>query len=138
MLFQTSGLLDLYSREETSTYLATISTPNDNSQGFAAIAFDLIVAIGGQCRASSPTDLRYAVRCFTRAQKAALAGMLEDPCLDMVRCFLLMAFYMLGACRRNAAFMYLGVASKAASALGLHVTEQYRHFPTQVQSIRSV
>lgn len=47
-----------------------------------------------------------------------------------------MAFYMLGACRRNAAFMYIGVASKAASALGLHVTDQYRHFSTQVQSVR--
>lgn len=47
-----------------------------------------------------------------------------------------MAFYMLGACRRNAAFMYIGVASKAASALGLHVTDQYRHFSAQVQSVR--
>ena len=62
--------------------------------------------------------------------------MLEDPCLDMVRSFLLMAFYMLGACRRNAAFMYIGVASKAAAALGLHVTEQYRHFPVKSQSVR--
>lgn len=62
--------------------------------------------------------------------------MLEDPCLDMVRCFLLMAFYMLGACRRNAAFMYIGVAAKAASALGLHVTEQYHHFAPAIQSVR--
>ncbi|KIV95395.1 hypothetical protein PV10_03059 [Exophiala mesophila] len=131
----TNGLLDLYSRDEVDTYLNTISTPND-VQGYSAIALDLIVAIGGQCRAQSPTDSRYAIRYFTRAQKAALAGMLEDPCLDMVRCFLLMAFYMLGACRRNAAFMYIGVAAKAASALGLHVTEQYHHFAPATQSVR--
>lgn len=55
--------------------------------------------------------------------------MLRDPTLDMVRSFLLMAFYMLGACHRNAAFMYLGVAAKAASALGLHRAEQYRDMP---------
>lgn len=40
--------------------------------------------------------------------------------MDLVRVFLLMSFYMLGACRRNAAFMYLGVAARAAVALGLH------------------
>lgn len=40
--------------------------------------------------------------------------------MDLVRVFVLMSFYMLGACRRNAAFMYLGVASRAAVALGLH------------------
>ena len=61
---------------------------------------------------------------------------LEDPSIDMVRCFLLMTFYMLGACRRNAAFMYLGVASQASSALGLHVTEEYRHFDAEIQIVR--
>lgn len=47
--------------------------------------------------------------------------MLRDPSINMIRTFLLMAFYMLGACHRNAAYMYLGVASKAAAALGLHI-----------------
>ncbi|KAH7037412.1 uncharacterized protein B0I36DRAFT_313999 [Microdochium trichocladiopsis] len=45
--------------------------------------------------------------------------MIANPSLSMVRLFLLMAFYMLGACHRNAASMYLGVASKAAVVLGL-------------------
>jgi hypothetical protein len=54
----------------------------------------------------------------------------------MVRCFLLMTFYMLGACRRNAAFMYLGIANQASSALGLHVTEQYRHFDLDEKILR--
>lgn len=42
--------------------------------------------------------------------------------MDLVRAFLLMSFYMFGACRRNAAFMYLGVAARSAVALGLHET----------------
>ena len=41
----------------------------------------------------------------------------------MVQAFLLLAFYMLGAVRRNAAFMYLGVAARAAFALGLHTSD---------------
>lgn len=44
----------------------------------------------------------------------------------MVRLFLLMAFYMLGACQRNAAAMYLGVATKAAVVLGLHYPRNAR------------
>lgn len=128
--------MDLFSREEIEEYLNVVNTPDHGSREYAVAALDLVIAIGGQCRASNPLDLRYAVRYFSRAQKAALAGGLEDPCLDMVRCFLLMTFYMLGACRRNAAFLYLGVASQASSALGLHVTEQYRHFSMRDQSLR--
>ena len=62
--------------------------------------------------------------------------MLRDPSVEMVRNFLLMAFYMLGACHRNAAFMYLGVAAKAASALGLHRAEQYRDLPVEERQMR--
>lgn len=134
--YQTNGFLDLFSKEEVEGYLATVNTPDGGGPEYTMAALDLVIAIGGQCRAAGPLDLRYAVRYFSRAQKRALAGGLEDPCLDMVRCFLLMTFYMLGACRRNAAFLYLGIASQASSALGLHVTEQYRHFSMKDQSVR--
>lgn len=89
----------------------------------------LILAIGAQCRGTSSSDLQHASSQFTHGQQLSFDGMLCDPSLDMVRNFLLMAFYMLGACHRNAAFMYLGVASKAASALGLHRSDQYRDLP---------
>jgi hypothetical protein len=112
------------------------AAPADSNKAYAFAALDVAVAIGGQCRASGPPDLQYAARYFSRAQKTAMAGGLEDPCLDMVRCFLSMAFYMFGACRRNAAFLYLGIASQASSALGLHVTEQYRHFSVREQGLR--
>lgn len=86
----------------------------------------LILAIGAQCRAISSSDLQHASSLFSHGQALSFQGMLCDPSLEMIRNFLLMAFYMLGACHRNAAFMYLGVASKAASALGLHRSDQYR------------
>lgn len=81
---------------------------------------DLIIAIGAQCCAAEPLTTRAEHFFFTRGQQHAFSGMLEDPCLDLVRAFILMSFYLLGACRRNATFMYLGVASRAAVALGLH------------------
>ncbi|KAH0842483.1 putative Fungal specific transcription factor [Fonsecaea pedrosoi] len=132
----TNGIVDLFSREEVEVYLTIVNTPNIEKREYMTAALDLIVAIGAQCRAADQSDRQYAVRLFSRAQKMALASGLEDPCLDMVRCFLLMTFYMLGACRRNAAFMYMGIASQAASALGLHVTEQYRHFNVSDQNVR--
>lgn len=85
----------------------------------------LVIAIGGQCRGSCHLDLQYAAHYFAKGQAIAFEGMLKDPSITMVRIFLLMTFYMLGACHRNAAYMYLGVASKAAAALGLHVAKQY-------------
>lgn len=83
---------------------------------------DIMIAIGAQTSKNGFALMRVERFFFRRAQQCAFAGMLENPSLDLIRLFILMSFYMLGACRRNAAFMYLGVASRAAAALGLHLT----------------
>lgn len=82
------------------------------------------MAIGLQCEPSTETRDR-ELSFFREAQTQAFAGMLEDPDIDMVRVFLIMAFYLLGECRRNTAFMYLGIAARAAVALGLHSKDTY-------------
>lgn len=87
----------------------------------------IAIAIGSQCRGSTTNDQHYATKMFNQGQKYAFEGMLQDPSLSMIRIFLQMAFYMLGACRRNSAFMYIGVAARAASALGLHTVEKEQH-----------
>lgn len=127
-----SGILDLFTVEEINTYLdrhSSLSPSNtipdeDRHEKADQAALNMMLAIGSQCRAQNPFDSFNAARYFTSAQKFAFEGFLCDPSLDMIRVFLLMAFYMLGACHRNAAFMYLGIASKAACALGLHRNEQ--------------
>jgi hypothetical protein len=80
-----------------------------------------MIAIGAQSCPDEPENVQIERFFVERGQRRAFANMLEDPSLDLVRVFLLLSFYMFGACRRNAAFMYLGVASRAAVALGLHV-----------------
>lgn len=80
-----------------------------------------MIAIGAQSCLSEPDTVQKERFFFTRGQRRTFANLLEDPSMDLVRVFLLMAFYMFGACRRNAAFMYLGVAARSAVALGLHV-----------------
>ncbi|KAJ5919375.1 hypothetical protein N7466_010318 [Penicillium verhagenii] len=114
----TSGFL--YLGCDTETLLAETTEPKtDREKTHAAIA-DLMIAIGAQSCLNEPNIVRIERFFITRGQRRTFANFLEDPSMDLVRVFLLMSFYMFGACRRNAAFMYLGVAARSAVALGLH------------------
>lgn len=73
---------------------------------------------------------------FRGSQSRAFAGMLEDPDIDMVRMFLIMSFYLLGECRRNTAFLYVGIATRAAVALGLHSRETYTNMSDEKHQLR--
>jgi hypothetical protein len=90
---------------------------------------DLMISIGAQCCKTEPSIVQAGNFVFARGQRHAFKGMLEDPNLELVRAFLLMSFYMLGACHRNVAFLYLGVATQAAVALGLHSKDSYASVP---------
>ncbi|KAJ5469181.1 hypothetical protein N7475_006933 [Penicillium sp. IBT 31633x] len=116
----TRGFLSL-DRDETPSSLESPTVPKSDRDKTRAAITDLMVAIGAQSYLSSSDTLQVERFYFARGQCRSFGNMLEDPSLDLVRVFLLMSFYMLGACRRNTAFMYLGVASRAAVALGLHV-----------------
>lgn len=132
---QSNGLLDLYTWEEVCHVLHMEShhemhDASSTSQGIhnlESAALYLMVAIGAQCYGPTKDAVVWAAELFSFARKLAFAQMLESPSLDLVRVFLLMAFYMFGACRRNSAFMYLGIASKSADILGLHMSAQQKH-----------
>lgn len=115
----TSGLIHVISHSEALEILGE-TTPSSETR--AALS-DVMIAIGAQSCKTNPTATQAERFFFARGQRKAFTSMLENPSLELVRLFLLMSFYMLGACRRNAAFMYLGIASRAAAALGLHNAE---------------
>ncbi|KAJ3959980.1 hypothetical protein N0V92_003373 [Colletotrichum tropicale] len=96
---------------------------------------EMVIAIGAQCSSASEAQT-IGRSCFRRAQRQAFAELLEDPDLHMVRLFLLMAFYMLGECRRNTAYMYLSIAARAALALGLHSPSCFMGKPDQKGQLR--
>lgn len=79
----------------------------------------LVIAIGAQCK-SLASSREIGEKIFRQAQAFAFSSMLQDPDINMIRVFVLMAFYMLGRCQRNTAFMYLGIAVRAAVSIGLH------------------
>ncbi|KAF7560207.1 hypothetical protein G7046_g3929 [Stylonectria norvegica] len=118
-----AGILELFQPSDIEEFLnPSNEAPEVSPLGRATL--DLMIAIGAQST-SAASAYQIGRVYFRRAQKEAFGGMLEDPTTDLVRVFLLMAFYMLGACRRNAAFMYLGVAARAAVALGMHSRDSY-------------
>ncbi|EHK21085.1 uncharacterized protein TRIVIDRAFT_153210 [Trichoderma virens Gv29-8] len=132
----TGGLLYLFGPTEVEDILLKTGTDGVESLGpCQRAAIDLVIAIGAQCK--SPMDAQQiGPAYFRQAQQRAFAGMLEDPNVDMVRAFLLMAFYMLGHCRRNTAFMYLGIASRAAVALGMHSPHSYTDLKNPLCQLR--
>ncbi|KAL4782135.1 hypothetical protein BJX76DRAFT_302866 [Aspergillus varians] len=118
----TSGYVNVLSDLETRQILGTTPPIHEAHNKTMAALRDIMIAIGAQSSKNGLAAMRVERLFFKRAQQCAFAGMLENPSLDLIRLFTLMSFYMLGACRRNAAFMYLGVAARAAAALGLHLT----------------
>ncbi|KXH52876.1 hypothetical protein CSAL01_09801 [Colletotrichum salicis] len=101
-----------------------VAWPSEHSPHLSDAIRDMVMAIGAQC--SSALEAQdHSFTFFRKAQRQAFSGLLEDPDLDMVRLFLLMAFYMLGNCRRNTAYMYISIAVRAAIALGLHSQTMY-------------
>ncbi|WEW55956.1 hypothetical protein PRK78_001391 [Emydomyces testavorans] len=121
----TSGIIDVVSTAEAIPLFEEMDLSESTINSTRMAVADLILAIGAQCPKADTTVAHKEKFHFSRGQKRAFAGMLEDPNLELVWAFLLMAFYMLGACRRNAGFMYLGVATRAAVALGLHNENSY-------------
>ena len=112
------------------------SSTSQSLEGLESAALYLMVAIGAQCYGPTKDAVVWAAELFAFARKLAFAQMLESPSLDLVRVFLLMAFYMFGACRRNSAFMYLGIASKSADILGLHISAQQKHTVASTRNAR--
>lgn len=116
------GFLDVFLPNELETMLSAGSGRGLTKSKRSLT--DLVLAIGLQSDPSSDTHDR-ELAYFRESQIQVFAGMLEDPDIDMVRIFLIMSFYLLGECRRNTAFLYLGIATRAGVALGLHSRETY-------------
>ncbi|KAH7035967.1 FMN-dependent dehydrogenase-domain-containing protein [Microdochium trichocladiopsis] len=127
----TSGLLDLFAADEIDVLIEQrvrpqslgsssppVTTPSVNRLDIAAL--DIALAIGAQYSAAAKADTRIENNLFFSARRTAFEGMLKRTSLGTVRLFLLMAFYMLGACQRSTAAMDLAIATKAAVMLGLH------------------
>ncbi|RGP64025.1 hypothetical protein FLONG3_9724 [Fusarium longipes] len=78
----------------------------------------LVFALGAQTGPEEKDDL--AETFFNYARYLTVETLIEEPGIVTIQALVLIAMYLLGASRRNAAFMYLGMGVRAAYAIGLH------------------
>ncbi|RMJ27324.1 Transcription factor, partial [Aspergillus sp. HF37] len=113
----TSPLLDLFDLNEFHPRLASwVENPSGDEDTVSSI-FYLVLAIGAQV---SSTNQSLAEQYFVTGRQLAFSAFTETPSLHTIQSYVLISMYMLGACRRNGAFMNLGVAVRAAYAVGIH------------------
>ncbi|KGO67682.1 Aldolase-type TIM barrel [Penicillium italicum] len=113
----TSPLLDLFDLEEFHPRLANwVANPSGDEDTVSSI-FYLVLAIGAQV---SDIDQTLAEQYFGSGRQLAFSAFQETPSISTIQSYILVSMYMLGACRRNGAFMNLGIALRAAYAVGIH------------------
>lgn len=133
-MLATSGAVDLFDKDDISQHLSSwteVSTPSNNSTDSI---FYLVLAIGARNRSTDHDEL--AEQYFNRGRELAISSFMDDPSVLTVQSYVLIAFYLLTCCRRNGAFMLLGIAVRAAYALGLHRSDISALFEAREKSTR--
>jgi len=113
-----SGAIDLFDKADIMQHLATWTEDKGAGNPTTDAIFYLVLAIGARNRSTDDDDL--SERFFSRGRGLAISSFMDDPSVLTVQSYVLITFFLLSSCRRNGAFMLLGIAIRAAYALGLH------------------
>lgn len=123
-----SGVFDFFDISYLQTAIPPwVADPNRRDRPETPVIF-LALAIGALGRAADDEDEDIAERYFNYGRQQAVIHLMDDPCLMTVVAFSLISYYMLSSCRRNGAFTNIGIAARAAYALGIHRHETNRAF----------
>lgn len=150
-LLATSGFIDLFEQGEILESISRwASTPESEEESFEASIYYLVLAIGIQVKYGSegrevdehgvspgadgaPSQAEIMLQ---RGRELVAASFMDDPSVMTIQSYALITFFMLTACRRNGAFMLLGIAVRAAYALGLHRGDISRLFERKERETR--
>ena len=123
-LSMTNGLVDLFDGNELLQDLGmwVRLDPKERQDATSAVNY-LVLAIGHQTQ-----DARLAQAFFEHARDLALAKLSGTLDVETVQCFSLITVYMLCSCQLNGAFLFFGVAVRAAYSIGVHRTEVNARF----------
>ncbi|KAF9894263.1 hypothetical protein FE257_007765 [Aspergillus nanangensis] len=132
-ILATTPLLDLFDLNEFHPRLANwVENPSGDDDTVSSI-FYLVLAIGAQV---SDVNQTTAEQYFLSGRQLAFNAFTETPSIFTIQSYILISMYMLGACRRNGAFMNLGIALRAAYAVGIHRKEANALFCTRERRAR--
>ncbi|KAF0330582.1 filamentous growth regulator 27 [Colletotrichum asianum] len=127
----TSGLVDLFDDARLVNEVCAWAQQDHRSQDVASAAFYLVLAIGYQ---SAEEDL--ASSYFEYARNTALTNLSGNINVPTIQTFILVTLYMLGSCQMNGAFLFFGIAVRAAYSIGIHRTEINSRFGPDIQRQR--
>ncbi|GJC83537.1 activator of stress genes 1 [Colletotrichum liriopes] len=132
----TNCILDVFDEAELLKDLENWLRGEPTSQDEEAMncLFYLAFGIGAQrCPDDRDAD---AEKYFNYGRFLAVSYAMENPTNNTLRSYILITVYLLGASRRNSAFMHLGVAVRAAYALGIHRRDNPALFSAREQETR--
>lgn len=118
----TTGLIDLFDHAQLTEQI-TLWAACHHRDDVTSVVNYLVLAIGAE-----EHDENVAHEYFTFAKEHAFSSLAGDLGIGTVQAFILVTIYMLGACQINSAFLYFGMAVRAAYAMGVHRTEVNARF----------
>ena len=124
-LLASSGVIDLFDGEDVMEEICEwVQEKEKEGEDLNGSIYYLVLAIGAQVRngteRKTQQESSQAERYLWRGRELVAGSFMDDPSVLTIQSYALITFYMLSACRRNGAFMLLGIAVRAAYALGLH------------------
>ncbi|KAK4192372.1 hypothetical protein QBC35DRAFT_447685 [Podospora australis] len=131
----TAGLVDLFESNDRLfqdiTAWAEQSRARDKAADTASAVNYLVLAVGCQ-----KSDEAVAQVYFDYARDLAFASLGGNLGVASVQVFILVALYSLGACQINAAFLFFGIAARAAYSIGIHRTAVNARFGPDIHRQR--
>ncbi|KAK4940656.1 hypothetical protein LTR10_019286 [Elasticomyces elasticus] len=126
-LWSTSCILEVLDEEEIKIkFQAWLQRPPEPRESLGA-KYYLILALGAQ--ASREFTDEQAELYFNAGRYLTMMHFIDKPAIVGVQCYLLITMFLLGASRRDAAFLNFGYAERAAHTLGIHRRNVSRVFP---------
>ncbi|OAA50156.1 Fungal specific transcription factor [Beauveria brongniartii RCEF 3172] len=122
-LSTTTGMIDLFDNSMLLEDLLLWADQQQKPRDGASTIKYLVLAIGRLM-----DDEALAQEYFEYAKNQAYIDMSADLSAETVQSFVLITMYMLCSCQINGAFLFFGIAARAAYSIGVHRTEVNARF----------
>lgn len=130
-LATTASLVDLFDSAKLLDDLIIWANLEQKPDNVSTIIHFLVLAIGLQA-----DDDVLSQQYFEYARDLAYTDLSDSLGVETVQAFILVTIYMLCSCQINGAFLFFGIAARAAYSIGLHRTEVNARFGLEIHRQR--
>ncbi|KAK1245560.1 hypothetical protein MKX08_005189 [Trichoderma sp. CBMAI-0020] len=130
-LSTTASLVDLFDNSKLLDDLIIWANLAQKPDNVTTIIHFLVLAIGLQAENDALSQ-----QYFEYARDLAYTDLSDSLGVETVQAFILVTVYMLCSCQINGAFLFFGIAARAAYSIGLHRTEVNARFGQEIHRQR--